>query len=160
MFLTNSGTEATEAAIKLARYATRRTAIIAFRGAFHGRTTGAVTLTSSKARQHAGFGPLLPDVHHVPFAYRYRCQFCADQDGCNRGCLANIEQELFTRQLDPGDVAAIFVEPIQGEGGYIIPPPGWLRGPPRALRPPRHPARGRRGAVRRGAHREDVGLRP
>jgi 4-aminobutyrate aminotransferase len=127
VFLTNSGTEATEGAIKLVRYATRRTAIIAFRGAFHGRSTGAVTLTSSKARQHAGFGPLLPDVHHVPFAYRYRCQFCADQDACNRGCIAAIEQELFTRQVDPGDVAAIFVEPVQGEGGYVVPPAGWLR---------------------------------
>jgi 4-aminobutyrate aminotransferase len=127
VFLTNSGTEATEGAIKLVRHATRRTAIIAFRGAFHGRSTGAVTLTSSKARQHAGFGPLLPDVHHVPFAYRYRCQFCADQDECNRGCIAAIEQELFTRQLDPGDVAAIFVEPVQGEGGYVVPPAGWLR---------------------------------
>ena len=126
VFLTNSGTEAVEAAIKLARYATRRTAIIAFRGAFHGRTTGAVTLTSSKARQHAGFGPLLPDVHHVPFAYRYRCQFCADQLECTRGCIDVIEKELFTRQLDPTDVAAIFVEPIQGEGGYIVPPPGYL----------------------------------
>jgi 4-aminobutyrate aminotransferase len=126
VFLTNSGTEAVEAAIKLARYATRRTAIIAFRGAFHGRTTGAVTLTSSKARQHAGFGPLLPDVHHVPFAYRYRCQFCADEPACNRGCIDVIEQELFTRQLDPKDVAAIFVEPIQGEGGYIVPPAGYL----------------------------------
>src|ERR687897_494889 len=110
VFLTNSGTEAVEAAIKLGRHATGRTAIIAFRGSFHGRTTGAVTLTSSKARQHAGFGPLLPDVHHVPFAYRYRCQFCADQDECNRGC-----------------VAAIFVEPVQGEGGYVMPPVGWLR---------------------------------
>ena len=127
VFLTNSGTEATEGAIKLVRYATRRTAIIAFRGAFHGRSTGAVTLTSSKARQHAGFGPLLPDVHHVPFAYRYRCQFCADQDACNRGCIASIEDELFTRHLDPADVAAIFVEPIQGEGGYVVPPAGWLR---------------------------------
>src|ERR687898_214222 len=126
VFLTNSGTEATEGAIKLVRYATRRTAIIAFRGAFHGRSTGAVTLTSSKARQHAGFGPLLPDVYHVPYAYRYRCQFCADQDECNRGCIAAIEQELFTRQLDPSDVAAIFVEPIQGEGGYIVPPQGYL----------------------------------
>jgi 4-aminobutyrate aminotransferase len=126
VFLTNSGTEAVEAAIKLARYATRRTAIIAFRGAFHGRTTGAVTLTSSKARQHAGFGPLLPDVHHVPFAYRYRCQFCADEPGCTRGCIDVIEKELFTRQLDPKDVAAIFVEPIQGEGGYIVPPAGYL----------------------------------
>ena len=126
VFLTNSGTEAVEAAIKLARHATRRTAIIAFRGAFHGRTTGAVTLTSSKARQHAGFGPLLPDVHHVPFAYRYRCQFCADEPACNRGCIDVIEKELFTRHLDPKDVAAIFVEPIQGEGGYIVPPTGYL----------------------------------
>src|ERR671910_1726675 len=127
VFLTNSGTEAVEAAIKLARHATGRTAIIAFRGSFHGRTTGAVTLTSSKARQHAGFGPLLPDVHHVPFAYRYRCQFCGDEPACNRGCIDVIEQDLFTRHLDPHDVAAIFVEPIQGEGGYIIPPAGWLR---------------------------------
>ncbi|MBA2458683.1 MAG: acetyl ornithine aminotransferase family protein [Gemmatimonadales bacterium] len=127
VFLTNSGTEAVEGAIKLARYATRRTAIIAFRGAFHGRSTGAVTLTSSKARQHAGFGPLLPDVHHVPFAYRYRCQFCGDKPECTRGCLGVIEQELFTRHLDPQDVAAIFVEPIQGEGGYVVPPDGWLR---------------------------------
>jgi 4-aminobutyrate aminotransferase len=126
VFLTNSGTEATEAAIKLARHATRRTAIIAFRGAFHGRTTGAVSLTSSKARQHAGFGPLLPDVHHVPFAYRYRCQFCAREPACNRGCIDVFEQDLFARHLDPRDVAAIFVEPIQGEGGYIVPPPGYL----------------------------------
>jgi 4-aminobutyrate aminotransferase len=127
VFLTNSGTEATEGAIKLARYATRRTAIIAFHGAFHGRSTGAVSLTSSKARQHAGFGPLLPDVHHVPYPYRYRCRFCADQDGCTRGCIAAIEQDLFSRHLDPGDVAAIFVEPVLGEGGYVVPPAGWLR---------------------------------
>jgi 4-aminobutyrate aminotransferase len=126
VFLTNSGTEATEAAIKLARHATRRTAIIAFRGAFHGRTTGAVSLTSSKARQHAGFGPLLPDVHHVPYAYRYRCQFCGGEPACNRGCIGVIEQDLFARHLDPNDVAAIFIEPIQGEGGYIVPPPGYL----------------------------------
>ena len=127
VFLTNSGTEATEGAIKLARYATRRTAIIAFRGAFHGRSTGAVSLTSSKARQHAGFGPLLPDVHHVPFAYRYRCQWCADKGECTRGCLDVLEQDLFARHLDPHDVAAIFVEPVQGEGGYVVPPAGWLR---------------------------------
>jgi 4-aminobutyrate aminotransferase len=128
VFLTNSGTEATEGAIKLARYATRRTAIIAFRGAFHGRSTGAVSLTSSKARQHAGFGPLLPDVHHVPFGYRYRCQWCADKPDCTRGCLIeSLERDLFVRHLDPHDVAAIFVEPIQGEGGYIVPPQGWLR---------------------------------
>jgi 4-aminobutyrate aminotransferase len=126
VFLTNSGAEATEGAIKLARYATRRTAIIAFRGAFHGRTTGAVSLTSSKARQHAGFGPLLPDVHHVPYAYRYRCPWCADRPACTRACLGALEDDLFARHLDPHDVAAIFVEPVQGEGGYVVPPPGWL----------------------------------
>ncbi|MGQ0537933.1 MAG: acetyl ornithine aminotransferase family protein, partial [Gemmatimonadaceae bacterium] len=127
VFLTNSGTEATEAAIKLARHATRRSAIIAFHGAFHGRTTGAVSLTSSKARQHAGFGPLLPDVHHVPFAYRYRCRHCASQDACTLECASSIESDLFTRHLDPKDVAAIFVEPVQGEGGYVVPPNGFLQ---------------------------------
>src|SRR4029079_408427 len=106
VFLTNSGTEATEGAIKLARYATRRTAIIAFRGAFHGRTTGAVSLTSSKARQHAGFGSLLSDVHHVACAYRYRGQFCAEEPACTFGCIGVIEQDLFARHLDPRDVAA------------------------------------------------------
>ncbi|HJU75145.1 MAG TPA: acetyl ornithine aminotransferase family protein [Gemmatimonadaceae bacterium] len=127
VFLTNSGTETTEAAIKLARHATRRTAIIAFHGAFHGRSTGAVSLTSSKARQHAGFGPLLPDVHHVPYAYRYRCRHCAQLDACTLECASSIESDLFTRHLDPRDVAAIFVEPVQGEGGYVIPPNGFMR---------------------------------
>jgi 4-aminobutyrate aminotransferase len=127
VFLTNSGTESAEAAIKLARHATRRTAIIAFHGAFHGRTTGAVSLTSSKARQHAGFGPLLPDVHHVPYAYRYRCRHCASRDACTLECVSSIESDLFTRHLDPSDVAAIFVEPVQGEGGYVVPPNGFMR---------------------------------
>ncbi|HMN09352.1 MAG TPA: acetyl ornithine aminotransferase family protein [Gemmatimonadaceae bacterium] len=127
VFLTNSGTEATEGAIKLARYATRRTAMIAFKGAFHGRSTGAVSLTSSKARQHAGFGPLLPDVHHVDYAYRYRCRHCADKPACTNACVTSIERDLFARHLDPHDVAAIFVEPVQGEGGYVVPPPGFLR---------------------------------
>ncbi|MEZ0333311.1 MAG: aminotransferase class III-fold pyridoxal phosphate-dependent enzyme, partial [Gemmatimonadales bacterium] len=126
VFLTNSGTEAVEAAIKLARYATRRTAMIAFHGSFHGRTAGAITLTASKAKQHAGFGPLLPDVYHVPFANRYRCQYCADKSECTRGCFNPLE-DLFSRQVDPRDVAAIFVEPVQGEGGYVVPPDGWLR---------------------------------
>jgi len=128
VFLTNSGTETTEAAIKLVRHATRRTAIVAFHGAFHGRSTGAVSLTSSKARQHAGFGPLLPDVHHVPFAYRYRCRHCGSLDACTLACVSSIESELFTRHLDPADCAAIFVEPIQGEGGYVVPPNGFMRG--------------------------------
>ena len=126
VFLTNSGTEAVEGAIKLARYSTRRTAMVAFKGAFHGRSTGAVSLTSSRARQHAGFGPLLPDVHHVDYAYRYRCRHCGDKPTCSMACVSSIEAELFTRHLDPSDVAAIFVEPIQGEGGYVVPPPGFL----------------------------------
>ncbi len=128
VFLTNSGTEAVEAAIKLVRHATHRTAIVAFKGAFHGRTTGALSLTSSKARQHAGFGPLLPDVHHVAYPNRYHDAAGASDAELTRACLANIENDLFARHLDPHDVAAIFVEPIQGEGGYIIPPDGFLRG--------------------------------
>jgi 4-aminobutyrate aminotransferase len=101
---------------------------VAFKGSFHGRTTGALALTSSKARQHAGFGPLLPDVHHVAYADRYHCVHCAEAPDCTRQCLTAIESDLFTRHLDPADVAAIFVEPIQGEGGYIVPPDGFLTG--------------------------------
>jgi 4-aminobutyrate aminotransferase len=127
VFLTNSGTEATEGAIKLARYATRRTAIIAFKGAFHGRTTGALALTSSKARQHAGFGPLLPDVHHVSYPNKYRAPAGTSDADLVAQVMHEIEGDLFTRHLDPKDVAAIFVEPIQGEGGYLFPPDGFLR---------------------------------
>lgn len=127
VFLTNSGTEATEGAIKLARHATRRTAIIAFKGAFHGRTTGALALTSSKARQHSGFGPLLPDVHHVSYPNRYRAAAGTSDADLVAQAMYEIEGDLFTRHLDPKDVAAIFVEPIQGEGGYLFPPDGFLR---------------------------------
>jgi 4-aminobutyrate aminotransferase len=110
-FLTNSGTEAVEGAIKLARYHTRRPALIAFLGSFHGRTYGAMSLTASKVKQRAHFGPLLPEVYHVPYTLE---------------AVQGMEQELFAREVDPSDVAAIFVEPIQGEGGYIIPPAGFL----------------------------------
>ena len=127
VFLTNSGTEATEGAIKLARHATRRTAIIAFKGAFHGRTTGALALTSSKARQHSGFGPLLPDVHHVSYPNRYRAPAGTSDAALIAATISEIEDDLFTRHLDPKDVAALFVEPIQGEGGYLFPPDGFLR---------------------------------
>src|ERR1043166_5847401 len=126
VFLTNSGTEAVEGAMKLARYATRRTAFVAFKGAFHGRTYGALSLTSSKAKQHAGFGPFLPDVHHVPYGYCYRCEYGKTFPSCGLFCVSAIERDLFARHLAPRDVAAIFVEPIQGEGGYVVPPPGWL----------------------------------
>ena len=125
-FLSNSGTEAVEGAMKLARFHTRRPAFIAFQGSFHGRTMGALSLTSSKVTQHRHFGPFLPEVYHVPYCYRYRCKFCADQPACTLGPIQAIE-ELFQRQVAPDDVAAIFVEPIQGEGGYVIPPVGFLQ---------------------------------
>jgi 4-aminobutyrate aminotransferase len=126
VFLSNSGTEAVEGAIKLARNSTGRAGVIAFKGAFHGRTYGSMSLTSSKVKQHAGFGPLLPEVYHVPFGYCYRCEFGKTFPSCELYCVSSIESDLFARQIDPHDVAAIFVEPIQGEGGYIVPPPGYL----------------------------------
>ncbi len=126
VFLSNSGTEAIEGAMKLARHATGRTAFVAFKGAFHGRTYGALSLTSSKARQHQGFGPFLPDVHHVAYGYCYRCEYGKTFPSCGIFCVDTIEKDLFARHLDPKDVAAIFVEPVQGEGGYVLPPPGWL----------------------------------
>ena len=126
VFLTNSGTEAVDGAIKLARHSTGRAGLVAFKGAFHGRTYGAMSLTSSKARQHAGFGPLLPEVYHVPFGYCYRCEFGKQFPSCELFCVSAIERDLFARQIDPTDVAAIFVEPVQGEGGYVVPPDGYL----------------------------------
>ena len=126
VFLSNSGTEAVEGAIKLARYSTGRSGIVAFKGAFHGRTMGALSLTSSKVKQHAGFGPFLPDVHHVPFAYCYRCEFGKTFPSCELFCARAIEDDLLSRHVAPKDVAAIFVEPVQGEGGYIVPPAGYL----------------------------------
>jgi len=128
VLLTNSGTEAIEGAIKLARFHTRRSALIAFHGAFHGRSYGAMSLTSSKVKQHQHFGPFLPDVHHVPFCNPYRDHEGGDGPTCVRRTLHAIEEDLFKRHVAPEDVAAIFVEPIQGEGGYVIPPDGFLRG--------------------------------
>jgi 4-aminobutyrate aminotransferase len=127
VLLTNSGTEAIEGAIKLARYHTRRPALVAFQGAFHGRSYGAMSLTSSKAKQHKHFGPFLPDVHHVPYCNPYRAPAGLDGNGCVKATIAAIEEDLFTRHVAPEDVAAIFVEPIQGEGGYVVPPEGFLR---------------------------------
>lgn len=127
VLLTNSGTEAIEGAIKLARFHTRRPALIAFHGAFHGRSYGAMSLTSSKVKQHQHFGPFLPDVHHVPFCNPYRDPAGRRGAACVQATIQTIEDDLFTRHVAPEDVAAIFVEPIQGEGGYVIPPDGFLR---------------------------------
>ncbi len=109
VYLTNSGAEAVEAAIKLARYHTKRKWIIAFHGAFHGRTMGALSLTCSKARQQERFGPLIPMVAHVPY-----------------GDAEAIEEVLFRYKMTPEEVAAVFVEALQGEGGYHVPPPAFL----------------------------------
>jgi 4-aminobutyrate aminotransferase len=125
VFLSNSGTEAVEGAIKLARYHTRRPALIGFHGSFHGRTYGAMSLTSSKARQRSHFGPFVPEVYHVEYPNPYRAG--GDGAAAVRTTLGTLEQ-LFERQLNPEDVAGIFVEPIQGEGGYVIPPIGFLTG--------------------------------
>ena len=123
VYFGNSGTEAIEAALKLARYATGRNKFIAFFGAFHGRTLGALSLTASKPVQRRGFGPLLEGVTHVPYPYCYRCPNKPSGGGCDPACLRVIEDQLFKTILSPDEVAAIVFEPIQGEGGYIVPPP-------------------------------------
>lgn len=122
VFFGNSGAEAIEAALKLARYHTKRSRIIAFLGAFHGRTMGALSLTASKVIQEKGFFPLVPGITHVPYAYCYRCPVHSAYPGCGCACVEWIREDLFKRSLPPEEVAAIFVEPIQGEGGYIVPP--------------------------------------
>lgn len=125
VFFCNSGAEAVEGALKLARRATGRTEIIAFLGAFHGRTYGAVTLTASKARYHTGMGPFLPGVHHVRYPYCFRMCSHGRSEPCP--IAAGEELELLFRTLVPPEsVAAIVVEPIQGEGGYVVPPDGFL----------------------------------
>jgi 4-aminobutyrate aminotransferase len=122
VYFGNSGTEAVEAAIKLARYHTGRGQFVAFVGAFHGRTMGSLALTGSKSIQKKGFFPMMPGVHHVPYAYCYRCAYGKTPDTCGVECVDAIENELFRTTLPPDDVAAIFVEPVQGEGGYVVPP--------------------------------------
>jgi len=122
LFFTNSGTEAVESAIKLARYYTGRSQMIAFLGSFHGRTMGSLALTASKAVQKKGFAPLMPGVTHVPYGYCYRCAYNLEYPVCNLACVEFIES-LFQKLVPPEEVAAIFIEPIQGEGGYIVPPP-------------------------------------
>ncbi|MGF1581590.1 MAG: acetyl ornithine aminotransferase family protein [Gemmataceae bacterium] len=121
VFFTNSGAESIEAALKLARHHTGRSRVIAFFGAFHGRTYGAMSLSGSKVIHRRGFAPLVPEIHHVPFPRS--CQECV-VGAC--GCVKQIEKTLFKHTTPPDEVAAIFVEAIQGEGGYHVAPPGFL----------------------------------
>jgi len=126
-FFGNSGTEAAEAAIKLARFATGRPSIIAFLGGFHGRTLGALAVTASKPVQRRGFGPLMAGVYHAPYADCYRCPVGMKPETCAAECLDYIDHQLFVHLLSPDEVAAIVVEPIQGEGGYIVAPDQFLQ---------------------------------
>jgi 4-aminobutyrate aminotransferase len=118
----NSGAEAIEGSIKLARYATGREKIIAFFGGFHGRTLGALSLTARKAVQRRGFGPLLPGVVHAPYPYCYRCPMGKQPETCAVECVSYIENTLLKTIAPPEEVAAIVLEPVQGEAGYIVPP--------------------------------------
>jgi len=126
-FFSNSGAEAVEAAIKASRFATRRPAVVAFRGSFHGRTLGALSLTASSARYRSSYEPLLPSVYHVDYPAPTRLDMTPDE------AFAHVRREfeqLFALEVEPGQVACVVVEAIQGEGGYVVPPQGfmpWLR---------------------------------
>lgn len=126
VFLSNSGTEAVEGSLKLARHATGRPYVISFFGAFHGRSYGSVSLTASKAKYHQGFGPLLPGVLHAPYAQRERHPVTGELQHDPDYTFDYLENTLFQYEVPPSEVAAIFVEPIQGEGGYIVPPVEWM----------------------------------
>src|SRR5262249_43956871 len=142
VFFTNSGAEALEAALKLARWHTGRSRAIAFLGAFHGRTYGAMSLSGSKLVHRRGFSPLVPDIHHIEFPKKCGTRNAErgietqTEDGSAfriphsafRNCqlVADIEETIFHRTAPPEEVAAVFVEPIQGEGGYYPIPPGCL----------------------------------
>ncbi len=127
VFFGNSGTEAVEGAIKLARYATKRDKLIAFYGCFHGRTLGSLSLTASKNTQRKGFGTLLGGVEHIPYPYAYRCALGHSQENCGGEIIDLLEQQMFKRLFAPEEIAAVIVEPIQGEGGFIPAPLNFLR---------------------------------
>lgn len=127
-FFGNSGAEAVEAAIKLARYSTGRYQLIAFQHSFHGRTLGALSLTASKPVQRKGFGPLVPGVTHIPYPDPYRCPLNSKADNVGTAVLRYLEDVVFRTTVEPTEVAAIVVEAVQGEGGYVVPPDDFLGG--------------------------------
>jgi 4-aminobutyrate aminotransferase len=126
-FFGNSGTEAIEAAVKLARWHMRKPLFIGFISAFHGRTMGSLAFTASKPVQRRYFSPLMPGVAHVPYPYCYRCPFKLTRPNCNYWCADFIEEQVLHKYMPPEDVAAILFEPIQGEGGYVVPPPEFFQ---------------------------------
>lgn len=135
VYFGSSGAEAVEASVKIARHFTRRPCMISFIGAFHGRTFAGMTMSGSKKIQRAHFSPLIPEVYHIPFPYCYRCVFNETYPKCIKKdfegvplvyCLSYLTDVIFERLTDPEDVALLLVEPIQGEGGYIVPPKEFL----------------------------------
>src|SRR5882762_2814415 len=127
VFFCNSGTEAVEGAVKLARYTTKRDKMIAFYGCFHGRTMGSLSLTASKSTQRKNFGALLSGVEHIPYPYAYRCAHGHGPETCGEEILEQLENQIFKRLFDPSEVAGIIIEPIQGEGGYVPAPKFFLQ---------------------------------
>jgi len=127
VFFGNSGTEVVEGAIKLARVVTGRQKLIGFYGAFHGRSFGAMSLTASKLVQKRGYGPFLPEVYHTHYANCYRCPVGKAPESCNVECLNLLTDTMFVHTVNPDEVAAVIVEPVQGEGGYVPPHPEFLR---------------------------------
>ncbi|MGB9675716.1 MAG: acetyl ornithine aminotransferase family protein [Candidatus Bathyarchaeales archaeon] len=127
VYFGNSGTEAIEAAIKLAKWHTRKQLFIGFIGAFHGRTIGSLSFTASKLPQRRYFFPLMPGVTHVPYPYCYRCPFKLSYPECHYWCVDFIDELVLQKYVPPEEVAAILFEPIQGEGGYVVPPPEYFQ---------------------------------
>ncbi len=126
-FYGNSGAESVEAAMKVARWHTGRQGYIAYIGSFHGRTLGAVSLTASKPYQRARFAPLIPGIEHIFYPYCYRCPFNLECPSCGYACVDYIDEYLFHRYVPPDEVAMLIAEPIQGEGGYVVPPDGYFK---------------------------------
>lgn len=127
VYLSNSGAEANEGAIKLAKYVTKRPGIISFKNSFHGRTIGCASITGSSAAYRRFYEPLLPSVYWAEYANCYRCPFQQKKGNCNMECLKQFDS-IFAKLIEPQCVAAIMVEPVQGEGGYVVPPKAFLQG--------------------------------
>lgn len=127
VYFGNSGSEAIEAAVKLAKWHSRRQLFIGFTGAFHGRTIGALSFTASKPTQKRYFFPLMPGVTHVPYAYCYRCAYKLTYPDCHYWCVDFIDEQVLQKYVPPEDTAAILFESIQGEGGYVVPPPEYFQ---------------------------------
>lgn len=126
-FFSNSGAEAVEGAIKLSRHYTGRQYIISFTGAFHGRTFGALSLTSSIAKYRKGYGPLLPSIHYSPYPYCYRCPMGKGAEDCSLECFMYLKNVVIKHLVNPDEIAAFIIEPVQGEGGYIVPRQEFLK---------------------------------